>query len=116
MIHSNTAKSYKKCLESGNFDQLILRVLNYFHVCEPESFTDREIKELLWKSGTPMMNDMNAVRPKITKLIAEGFLEEVGKVHDKETDRMVRKVRFLTACPDPPPAKKEQQADLFQRR
>ena len=61
-------------------------------------FTDREVKDRMYEHELLPFNDMNMVRPKITKLIKEGFLIEKGTAYDEATKRSVRKVqwRFIT--------------------
>ena len=53
--------------------------------------TDREIKEELF------LQDMNCVRPRITELVKDGLLLEVGSKKDKVTGRTVRVCR-RTLC------------------
>lgn len=49
-----------------------------------EPLTDKEVMTLL------DFNDMNSVRPRITELVAEGKLAEVGSTRCKITNRNVR--------------------------
>lgn len=94
MIHENTRASYEQCKEDDKYDKLIWIIARFYEVNKEKSFTDREIKDILYSEGKLPFNDMNMVRPKITKLIDDGFVVEIGDVIDLATDRMVRKVKW----------------------
>lgn len=98
--HPHSKTSYELCLKEGRFDAMVWMILNFYHVQPTESFTDREVKDCLFRAGKIPHDDMNMVRPKISKLVGEGFLIEVDEVLDRGTQRKVRRVRFLTATPD----------------
>ena len=53
--------------------------------------TDREVMGVLG------FGDMNAVRPRLTELVHEGWLEECGKAVDAVTERHVRVLRVVVA-------------------
>lgn len=55
-----------------------------------QSFTDREIKELLW------FDDMNCVRPRISELVDLGWLRITEHVTDSKTNKQVRKTKAVT--------------------
>lgn len=55
------------------------------------SATDRQIKDRLGFA------DMNAVRPRVTELVARGVLVECGDVRDEVTGKTVRVVRMARA-------------------
>jgi predicted transcriptional regulator len=73
-------------------------------VTRPQGMTDREIKDSLG------FGDMNCVRPRITELIKEGWMEECGTSYYpvlKTTVRIVRATGKLTQHGV------EQQSELF---
>lgn len=51
--------------------------------------TDRQCKGVLFGDAA----DMNTVRPRITELVDDGLLEEVGRVTDPITQKHVRVIR-----------------------
>jgi len=93
-MHNNSRKSYEECKADDNFKRIIHRIAYYFEQRSAHSFTDREVKDLMYGAGQLPFNDMNMVRPKITKLIKDGMLEEVRNVEDPATKRSVRKVQW----------------------
>ena len=54
--------------------------------------TDREIKDAIFSANV----DMNAVRPRISDLIAKGWIIECGKVKDKVTHKLVRILKAVS--------------------
>lgn len=68
----------------GERQKKILQVIEKF----PNS-TDREILQEL------NLHDMNMVRPRVTELIKEGFIEESGSIQCAVTNRRCRTVRVL---------------------
>ena len=82
MIHTNSLLAWGMVQKSkADRYQAILLTLE-----EIGEGTDRQICGLLH------FQDMNAVRPRITELIDNGVLREVGSIIDPETKRKVRKV------------------------
>lgn len=93
-MHKNSRESYEKCKEDDNFTRIVYRIARFYEERNQTAYTDREVRNRMFSCGSIPNNDMNMVRPKITNLIREGFLEETGKTLDKVTDRTVRKVRW----------------------
>lgn len=94
-MHENSRASYDQCKEDGNFHKLIWFIARFYELNKGRAFTDREVKDQLFAAGKLPFNDMNMVRPKITKLKDDGFVVEVEDVLDPQTDRFVRKVKWL---------------------
>jgi hypothetical protein len=69
-------------------------IARFYHKQAERSFTDRQVKEILYAQGVLPMDDMNMVRPKITSLIDDGYLRECGEIEDALTHRTVRLVRW----------------------
>lgn len=105
MIHRNTRTSYDKCKADGNYKRIIHRIARFFENNKFNKFTDRDVKDQLILAGDIVVNDMNMVRPKITKLISDGLCVEDGSIFDTKTDRNVRLVRWARVT--------EQQDELF---
>ena len=83
-MHNNSIKAYRE-----EFPKLSQRASDiYFFLLEhmEVGFTDRDIKYHM-KFG-----EMNNVRPRVTELIQQGLLEEVGKTTCKVTGKTVRMV------------------------
>jgi len=110
--HPNSWESWEKCLKSDNFKNKVWRVARFFYLHQDQSFTDRQVKEMMLAERTIFTDDMNEVRPKITSLIDKGFLvEDIQDSYDKGTKREVRLVRWQPHSPEMP--KPEQQGELF---
>ena len=83
-MHNNSIKAYRE-----EFPKLSRRAsdIYYFLLEHLElSFTDRDIKQQM------KFPEMNNVRPRVTELIQQGLLEEVGKTICKVTGKTVRMV------------------------
>jgi hypothetical protein len=93
-MHTNSLESYRKCKEDNKFTKLIYKIARFYEDHSPDTFTDRCVKDTMFRAGELPFNDMNMVRPKITRLISDGLLKESGKTKDVETNRQVRKVRW----------------------
>jgi len=93
-MHNNSMESYEQCKADDKFTRLIYKIARFYDDWSPNPFTDRSCKDMMYRGGDLPFNDMNMVRPKITKLIKDGMLEECGKVKDEATKRHVRKVRW----------------------
>jgi predicted HTH transcriptional regulator len=88
-IHENSRKSYEENERSGRgrtYRQKILELLTYTN----ESMTDRAIIDTLG------VEDVNNIRPEITRLKQEGYLVEDGKTKCPHTGKTVRTVKI---CP-----------------
>lgn len=86
MIHRNSLLAdremkYKKGCRHN-------QILQVFHITG-RPMTDREIKNFL------RVDDMNAVRPRITELIDDGRLVECGEAKDVITGKTVRLTRMV---------------------
>lgn len=78
-MHENSLEAFRS-LKTGERCAIILREFAGSTV----PLTDREIADRLG------FKDMNNCRPRITELVAGGYLQEVGKVKDGQTGRSVR--------------------------
>lgn len=81
MIHVNSIKSYQELKPNKRAARIYEK-----YTCTQKAMTDREIADHLGFA------DLNQVRPRITEMIALGFLRECGKVKDAVTGRSVRLV------------------------
>ena len=77
--HNNSMLSSRQ-VERFNRRRLILSA--YDKAGEP--LTDRQVVDIIG------YRDMNSARPRITELVEEGILKEVGTVEDHLTKRTVR--------------------------
>ncbi len=77
--------------------------LSAYHTGQHETFSERELailstlKAKRWATDRDLMtalgfSDMNAVRPRITELIADGLIEEIGTTNDTTTGKRVRRI------------------------
>lgn len=82
-IHHNSLLAYET-IDTSERNQSIYGVYENSEV----PLMDREV---MHKLG---FRDPNAVRPRITEMIDEGLLKEVGKSKDPVTNRTVRLVRI----------------------
>jgi len=98
-IHPNSIASIRQ-MDVSEREKLVLQILMTFG----SPMTDRQVLE------TSPFSDMNAVRPRITELVQEGYLCEVGDVTDDLTGRPVRMVEI---APDPEIVKEMDQFSLF---
>lgn len=90
VLHFNSISAYHQ--ERDKFGRRALDILNLFSSRHKDwALTDREIKDILFPCGA----DMNAVRPRITELVQEGWLKEVGTKIDKVTGKSVRLVQAV---------------------
>lgn len=81
MVHTNSIEAY----HTGNAERFPKRAAEVLAALQfLGRGTDREVCRHL---GFP---DMNAVRPRITELIRDGAVEEVGEARDPVTGRNVR--------------------------
>ena len=90
--HQNSILSYRQGLAEGLFSDRqveVLRALDRLGIA-----TDREIKVSLG------YEDGNAVKPRLTELIALGVVEEVGTIEDAITNRTVRRLRITQDKPE----------------
>lgn len=93
MIHDNSFEAWKDGWADGSFarrSERILRCLFY----SKQPMTDRQIKDRLG------LEDMNSVRPRITELIADGYVREVGDTICEHTHKPVRLVDLRQPTPD----------------
>lgn len=81
-MHANSLAAYHEGTETR--ETRSSRILSLFDF--RAVLTDREVCERL------EYPDMNAVRPRITELIKQGLLREVGHAIDRVTGRKVRLV------------------------
>jgi hypothetical protein len=95
MKHINTRASWERCLRSDDFRETIWRVAKFYYDHYPKGFTDREVKDTMFADSELPHDDMNQVRPKITMLKKQQFVEEVGRTLDDVTNRKVRIVRWI---------------------
>ena len=68
-------------------------IYNYLLSVSPRPLSDRQVKIDLFGAA-----DMNMVRPRITTLIRNGWLEEVDKAEDPLTHTPCRRTRARTAA------------------
>ena len=90
-IHPNSAAAAAAFRESGANAEREREVL--FAYVQQGFLTDREVARSLG------YDDMNAVRPTITRLVQEGRLREVGTKKCRESGRTVR-VCAMSRCPN----------------
>ena len=86
-LHTHTAAAHEMGRVSGEFSkraQLCLETVRALGTC-----TDRQVLTAL------RMHDMNAVRPRLTELVQDGWLEECGAVIDGVTAKSVRQLRVV---------------------
>lgn len=83
-IHGNSLGAYQRLNKKARHE-VILRAYCFSR----NGLTDREV---LKKIG---FTDMNSVRPRITELIQDGQLKDVGKTKDFVTSKMVRVCRLM---------------------
>ena len=88
-MHENSLKAYEE--ELPKLYPRERDILSFLGGCGAMPWTDREIMAGLGRT------DPNAVRPRITKLVELGLLEEAGKVVCATTGRTVRTVRVPAA-------------------
>jgi len=94
MIHENSkAAKAKYKARLGKREQMIYDYLLANRAAAPIS--DREVRMGLF---TDRWGDMNMVRPRITTMIRNGWLEEVDKVEDPVTHTPCRRTRARTAA------------------
>jgi hypothetical protein len=86
MVHDNSKKTYRE--ELKNFSDRAYDI--YIYALEQgKALTDREIMEAL------DFKEPNAVRPRITELIQDGWMKEVGNVICTVTEKRVRQVKAI---------------------
>jgi hypothetical protein len=87
MIHDNSIKAHKEGTElfKGRKKDVYEALLRLRHA------TDRHVMRYL------EFTDPNAVRPRITELIGEGWVAEIGMAKDSITGKHVRVLKALTA-------------------
>jgi len=83
-LHENSINAYQQLNKQARHE-VILRV--YFQ--HPEGLTDREVAKILG------FEDMNCVRPRITELVQDKKLKEIGKRRDFVTRIPVRVCRLM---------------------
>ncbi len=86
-LHLHTLQVHTELVESGTISRRARMVLDWLRQNGPS--TDRQVRDGLFGP----MADMNMVRPRISDLITEGLVHEVGETRDQVTDRPVRIVR-----------------------
>lgn len=88
-IHANSRAAYDELKP-----QLKGRRKEIYTTLKEQSrkMTDREVKD------TMGLEDMNAVRPRITELIKSGYVEEVGNIKCPLTGKKVRQVMVFNAA------------------
>lgn len=84
IVHENSIVAFHS-LDTSERRRLVLSV---YQNAPDDAFTDRQVANRLGYS------DMNCVRPRISELIDEGVLIEMGKVRDFTTHKTVRLVRI----------------------
>ena len=89
--HAHSVEALRAGLDAGVIAGRAAAVAAWLAAHGPA--TDREVMAGLGFS------DPNAVRPRITELVAAGVLVEDGEVLDPVTDRMVRRVAVVSAAP-----------------
>ncbi len=87
-VHEHSVEAFKS-LDSN----LIINRIRKLYESSPNSMTDREVATALGYT------DMNAVRPRITALILNGHLSEVGSARDPLTRKRVRVVTVFGRLP-----------------
>jgi hypothetical protein len=83
--HRNSAVAYAEEQATGRVGERAQRILEAAQSWPGTGrWTDREMMEYL------RLPDMNAVRPRITELVAAGLLVECGRAEDHVTGKRVR--------------------------
>jgi isopropylmalate/homocitrate/citramalate synthase len=87
MIHKNSKLAYEQIKPElkGRRRDIYLTILQH-----GKKITDREVKDLM---GLP---DMNSVRPRITELVKDGYLDEIDDVKCPVTNKTVRRINIPT--------------------
>jgi hypothetical protein len=88
-LHLHTLQVHTDLVESGAISRRARMVLDWLRQNGPS--TDRQVRDGLFGQ----VADMNMVRPRISDLIEQGLVYEVGATRDQVTDRPVRIVRAL---------------------
>lgn len=91
MIHDNSIDAYYQ--EKPKLGGRRRKIIEVFFK-EGSSLSDRQVLNRL------KLHDMNQVRPRITELVNEGYLEELGHIKDAVTDKKVRTCRIINNKPE----------------
>ena len=86
-IHANSSKSLKEQKAKGKTEHFRLAIFGLM-VARNVPLTDREVMSILQEQ------DVNNVRPEITRLKQDGLLVEVDKVKCLWTGKSVRRCRW----------------------
>ena len=87
-VHANSRESYHEFKERTSRYRLVLSVYQGSSL----PLTDRQVMNAL------NMHDMNGVRPRITKLIDDGFIKETGRIRDTLTGKPARICIAIEPC------------------
>lgn len=87
MIHTHSVAAHAGETAEGNFGKRAQACLEAVRAMR--SATDRMVRDYL------QMSDMNMVRPRLTELVRDGWLEECGEIEDTGTHKMVRVLRVV---------------------
>lgn len=99
-IHENSTAAYREANRNGKMADRAKLVLMAYRGLPGKQGTDRQIMEALGFS------DMNSVRPTITTLVHDGWVEECDKTECPKTHKTVRvcRVRSLEEAQSARPA------------
>ena len=89
-MHPNSLTAEPKPAQKSKMYHAIYAVYDIY----ARPLTDREILVLMFGQNE---RETNKVRPRITEMIAQGFLKECGKTTDLITHKTVRLVRIKRA-------------------
>jgi len=89
-VHTHSRESFEAIQAEGKLSRRQAAILQWL-LANPRSWTDREI------AAGMGYTEMNAVRPRITELVAQGILEESGSIRCPVTGKRVRRVRPVFA-------------------
>lgn len=91
-IHDNSRESHRENESSGKGGTYRQKIINLL-VLSGRAMTDRQIITAL------NVQDVNNIRPEITRLKQAGCLEEAGKTKCPITGKIVRTVRYKPKQP-----------------
>ena len=86
LSHRHSAKALDAHAESGRLSERCKMILTALRAAQGGPMTDRQIKDAL------LLDDMNSVRPRITEMVRDGILVEIGSTTCPVTGMTVRTV------------------------
>lgn len=90
---SVTSETRRESYEALDADTLRKAIVNIFG--DGGTYSARELSVIMYDRHLIPYPVRQAVAPRLTELVAEGVLEVVGKVYDRETERNVAAYRLV---------------------